>query len=215
LVELYQELENLENSVTAREALEVEFAACEARQRTFDLLFRGLGLLRDRWTVEVSEFPKTQAQLIGNSLVLSASVMYFGCFGNAERVELFEELLGAMKKESIARSPGNRQHYIAEYFGRFVDRDFVTRDLFRTRSSQLEVLAITARPKAALAIDLEGFVLQFPSLSTPLEKRIIWSMHSASARQIISRALQEGLLILVDVLWLHPLVEAVLSYSVK
>jgi hypothetical protein len=41
-MELDQELKNLQNSITAREALQVKFAACEVRRRTFDSLCRGL-----------------------------------------------------------------------------------------------------------------------------------------------------------------------------
>ncbi|OHS94778.1 hypothetical protein TRFO_39050 [Tritrichomonas foetus] len=159
---LDEEMKQFQDAVTHKENLTNKYNIFESRKRLLDSLFKGFDQLHEKWKNEYENFEDNNKAIIGNTIILSVYLTYFGALSKEQRIEIFYDIFDEMKRYSLLANYDAPIEYVESqlYIISDMQNESTTNNSFYDAVAELQtdLRMIKSVKKAPLIIDPDGVV---------------------------------------------------------
>ncbi|EAY23175.1 Dynein heavy chain family protein [Trichomonas vaginalis G3] len=210
-----EEAKSFQSAVEMRDQLEKELATLENKKQAIDTMLKGLDLMNDEWMEEGQKVSTQRLLLIGDTILFSAYIVYFGFMKQEEREENLVHVLEIIRNSKI--QVNLEPHGLIESkLKDVVDYIHLTKQEFQPLDSANDLSHIMLTPKPPLIIDPDDMMFNLLKEALPKQKYRIVSMLSESFCEILNESMHKGFtLIIRDVNRISPELRSVLPYLTR
>lgn len=207
------EMKAFQNALVARESMMEEYKVVESRQRILESLHKGFDTLGEKYSLELDNFESSKQKIVGNAILFSVYITYFGYFDNSLQFDLLHEIIDEMKKFDITANYESPEEFFGQYLSLLHAGGWGESD--SNPEINQDIRLIKSVPKTPLIIDPDSILLN--AFRESKRKVKVTTLINKNFKKILKESLTKGFLLIVeDCNFLSPLLFGILSsYSLK
>lgn len=191
-----QEIKDYQNTMEKKEQLEKDYEIYEAKRANLDMLYRGLDVMSEEWMNEERNISDGRMFILGNAILVSSYIAYFGMMNESRRHEMIDMVLDTVRSYKIAVNM-SAMDLVEDTLKSFVPDTLKLNPNYHPLMSEVDFIHTFCAVRTPLVIDPDDFIHQLFLDVLPKNRVVEVSQNSIYFQSIVIESISKPITVLV------------------